>query len=283
MVSSSLLVLPLCLAYIPATAAWVFSWTNSSGGFLTDHGDVIQSCKVVDNPKGNIFDWDPQSGNYCIYLYNNNNCTDPSAGYTCKSWPWSNHVAGSYIHSYEVVANGTDTTSSTSNTTSTTSTSSSASTSTMTSTTQTSAVATSTSTAANTSSPATTPIAASSDNRTSKGSSLSGGAIAGIIVGVLAAAAIAGILFFFLCWRPRKKAGSSKVPEQPAPAMSELADDDEKKPASPTSVISPASLGHAQDVYHGQRLRELPGSTVASEMGPGMMRAELDGSTQWKN
>lgn len=262
MVASSFLLLPLSLAYIPSATAWVFSWTNSSGGYLTDHGDAVQSCKAIDNPKGNIFDWDAKGGNFCIYLYNNGNCSDPSAGYTCKAWPWSNHVAGSYIHSYEVVLNNTDTTSSTSSVSSTSTTS----TSTTSSSTQTSATAAAT----NTTSPT-----------TSKSSSLSGGAIAGIIVGVLAAVAIAGILFFFLCWRPRKKTGPSTGSERPIPPMSELGQYD-GKPSSPT-LSSPTSNGQGSDVYQGQKLRELPGSGVAMEMGAGVMRAELAGSTHWKN
>lgn len=36
-------------------------------------------------------------------------------------------------------------------------------------------------------------------------------------------------------------------------------------------------------MYQGQKLRELPGSGVAMEMGAGVMRAELAGSTHWKN
>lgn len=277
MVSSSFLLLPLYLAYVPSATAWVFSWTNSTGGLLIDHGDAVQSCKAIDNPKGNIFDWDAKGGNFCIYLYNNGNCSDPSAGYTCKAWPWSNHVAGSYIHSYEIVLNNTDTTSTTSSSSSTSKTS----TSTTSSSTQTSASPVATTAATNTSSATTTPIAANTNTNTSKSSSLSGGAIAGVIVGVLAALAIAGILFFFLCWRPRRKTQPSTISERPIPPMSELGQYDEK-PSSPT-LSSPNSHGQASDVYQGQKLRELPGSGVAMEMGPGVMRAELDGSTTWKN
>ncbi|OOQ89481.1 hypothetical protein PEBR_28093 [Penicillium brasilianum] len=278
MVASLFLLLPLYLAYIPSATAWVFSWTNSSGGFLTDHGDGVQSCKAIDNPKGNIFDWDAKGGNFCIYLYNNGNCSNSSAGYTCKAWPWSNHVAGSYIHSYEIVLNNTDTASTTSSSASSISTTLSSTTS---SSTQTSATAASTSAASNTSSPTTTPIAASTDNNTAKSSSISGGAIAGIVVGVLAAVAIAGILFFFLCWRPRKKTRPSTVSERPVAPMSELGSYDDK-PSSPT-LSSPTSNGQGSDVYQGQKLRELPGSGVATEIGPGVMRAELAGSTHWKN
>lgn len=90
------------------------------------------------------------------------------------------------------------------------------------------------------------------------------------MVGVLAAVAIAGILFFFLCWRRRRPSSPAKPPVQSETAMSELQSSDEK----PLQKTPPSN----QSSYQQQTLRELPGSHVASEMGPGVERAELDGS-----
>ena len=63
--------------------------------------------------------------------------------------------------------------------------------------------------------------------------------------------------------------------------MSELGSYDDE-PSSPT-LSSPTSHGQGSEVYQTQKLRELPGSGAATEMGPGVMRAELPGSTDWKN
>ncbi|KAJ5690096.1 hypothetical protein N7462_004488 [Penicillium macrosclerotiorum] len=273
MVSFTMFLLPLYLACLPSTTAWVFSWTNSSGNFLTDHGETNTSCKTIDNPEGNIFDWDPKGGNFCFYIYNNKNCTDPSAGYTCKPWPWSNHQAGSYMRSYIIVNNNTEADSTT--------TSSTAVSSTMTTST-TSSIATATPTSAS----ETTSTAAA----TNSSNSISGGAIAGIIVGVLAAAAIAGILLFFLWWRPRRRTGLTSIPDERPPTMSELSTVHEPKQSSPSEAFSSEAFTNEtfsqtsdQPIYSPQRLRELPGSTGVSELGSGNMRAELDGSTHWKN
>ncbi|KAF3384316.1 hypothetical protein F1880_002509 [Penicillium rolfsii] len=192
---------------------------------------------------------------------------------TCKAWPWSNHAAGSDIHSYHILLKNNDTTS----TTLSASFTSTTSTSTPSSSTQTSVSAADTAATKSTSAATTTPIAAKINTNTGKSSSLSGGAIAGVIVGVLAELAIAGILIFFLCWRSRKKTLPSTNSERPIPPMSELGQNDEK-PSSP-SLSSPISLGYGSYVYQGQKLPELPGSVVATEMGPGVLRAELDDST----
>lgn len=253
MIPTSLLLSSLSLAYLPPTTAWVFSWTQPNGDLLTDHGSGVQSCQAIDNPKGNIFDWEANGDNVCIYLYGNNDCSNPSSGYTCKPWPWANHRAGSHILSYEVVINGTTP----SSTTSTTPPATTATTSTPIST-----GTTTTSSAATTSS---APV------NTSSGSSLSGGAIAGIVVGVLAAAAIAGILFFFLGWRRRRPSNSANDAAPAETAMSELQAADYKPHQEPPPLMS-------QSLYQQQRLRELPGSHPASEMGPGVERTELDGS-----
>lgn len=241
------LLLPLYLPLLPSTAAWVFSWTDPSGQLLTDHGSQTQACRQIDNPEGNVFDWDAEGGSLCLYLYDNTDCSDPSAGYTCKPWPWDNHESGSHILSYEIVQNGTSGTSS----------STVASSTATLSTTGTVATATSTSTSS------------SASGSTENGSSLSGGAIAGVVVGVLAAGALSGILFFFFLWRRRSAAPTAAV--QPGTRMSEL-QAGEKPYQEPAS----SSLFSQQPVV----VRELPGSHAASEMG-GVERAELDGSPMY--
>lgn len=242
MILNPLLLSSLYLLLLPSTAAWVFSWTDPSGQLLTDHGSQTQACRQIDNPEGNVFDWDTEGENLCLYLYENTDCTDPSAGYTCNPWPWDNHESGSHILSYEIVQNGTSGASPTATLPIT------------------SGTATSTSTSS------------SAPGSTENDSSLSGGAIAGIVVGVLAAVAIAGILFFFLFWRRRRSSGAAAAPVQPGTRMSEL-----QATEKPYQEPAPSSLSSQQPVV----VRELPGSHAASEMGPAVERAELDGSPMY--
>ena len=280
--SSYFRTLPLFLAFLSApVTAWVFSWTTPDGTLLTNHGDSELSCKDMNNPKGNVYDWDPQSGHWCIFMYGVKGCsannTDDAVGYTCKPWPWANHVSGKQIYSYQVINDtaGYASSSAAAEPTSTSTSSTSTQTTTSTSVQQTSATPTS-------SSDSDTGSSASTNQKTTGSSSLSGGAIAGIVVGVLAAVIIAGLLFFFLYWRRRK---SSKT-EKDLPAYAS-APSPPPAPMSATTATGTSELQGYEKQQHfekdglepGQKLNELRGDqNHVLEMEQGTVRAELDGS-----
>lgn len=263
MTPATLFLWPLYLACLPAATAWVFSWTEPDDTLLTSSGDDVKACTKIDNPVGNVYDWDPKGDNLCIFFYNNTDCTDPSAGYTCSPWPWANHVSGIHVLSYEVTKNG-------SSTDSTLDPSSSA------------AVVTVTPSHV---SPSSSSAAASGSNTSS--SSLSGGAIAGIVIGIVAGVSIAGVvLFLFL--RKRKQPQQPPAPDPvdskpppsplPSPGLQEAASIETKAKLSELQCPNQGFAPAEKSAYPDHVTQELPGTPVMSEMGSGVERAELDGS-----
>ncbi|KAJ6134920.1 hypothetical protein N7512_000080 [Penicillium capsulatum] len=213
MTPSTVFLWPVYLACLPAATAWVFSWTTPDDDFLTNRGNGIKSCTEIDNPVGNVFDWDPKGENLCINFYNNTKCADDILGYTCSPWPWSEHAATKHVRSYDVTQN--DTSSSTTSTSASTSNTASAA----------------TSSSASSSATASAAAAANQDNS----SSISGGAIAGIVIGVVAAVAIAALVFFFLRRRRNQSAYS------PPPAHQQTRHRDPSNPPSWTQSRNTAS------------------------------------------
>ncbi|KAJ5098977.1 hypothetical protein N7532_005978 [Penicillium argentinense] len=254
---SSFLSLPLYLACLPSVSAWVFSWHNPTGKLLTVQGDKRQDCQVMDNPTGNVYDWNPQEGHWCIFLYTNSDCEEPSAGYTCKPWPWVDHPSSQHLQSFKVVNDTSSYASSASASASATDANASPTSTTAT---------TPTSDASASSAAASASASASSASDTSdKEATPSGGAIAGIVVGVVAAVAIAGILIFFL-WRRRKTAAKSNAALQTdsTTGVAEMSNPDEEK-----SPISDKPISRGQDS------RELQGSGAVSELSPTSERYEM--------
>ncbi|OQE16506.1 hypothetical protein PENFLA_c027G08644 [Penicillium flavigenum] len=267
--ASSLLPLLLYFTCLPSVSAWIFSWHEPDGKLLTVQNDVGQDCKLMNNPEGNVFDWTPQEGYWCLFLYGNTHCEEPSEGYTCKTYPWPDHVSSADLLSFTVKNNTSAFESSTSSiSASPSATNSDTSTSVSPSSTDTNSSPTPTvvttptadATDAASSSPAT-----SASSRTADNSTISGGAIAGIVVGVLAAVAIAGLIFFLVRRRRQNAAQSSAVGRSPTVAMAELPSPQEEK-----------SHAFNKPIYRAQGFRELHGSDVASEIGSGIERHELD-------
>ncbi|KAJ5173383.1 hypothetical protein N7492_005976 [Penicillium capsulatum] len=259
MTPSTVFLWPVYLACLPAATAWVFSWTTPDDDFLTNRGNGIKSCTEIDNPVGNVFDWDPKGENLCINFYNNTKCADDILGYTCSPWPWSEHAATKHVRSYDVTQN--DTSSSTTSTSASTSNTASAA----------------TSSSASSSATASAAAAANQDNS----SSISGGAIAGIVIGVVAAVAIAALVFFFLRRRRNQSAYSPPPgpPTDPAPGSIESAVLDTKPKYS--ELHSPNhGFGLAEKPGDSEHvMRELSATNTVSELGAGIPRAELDGSS----
>ncbi|CAG7995136.1 unnamed protein product [Penicillium nalgiovense] len=270
MMASSLLSLLLYFTCLPSVSAWIFSWHEPDGKLLTVQDDVGQGCKLMNNPVGNVFDWTPQEGYWCLFLYGNTHCEEPSEGYTCKTYPWPDHVSSADLLSFKVKNN----TSAFESSTSSTSGSSSApaadsSTSASLSSTDTSSSPTPivvTTPTADATHAASSSSATSASSRTDDKPTISGGAVAGIVVGVLAAVAIAGLVFFLIRRRRQNAAQSSVVAGRNATvAMAELPSPHEEKSHSLNKPI-----------YRAQGFRELHGSDVASEIGSGIERHELD-------
>ncbi|PLB33616.1 uncharacterized protein BDW47DRAFT_121040 [Aspergillus candidus] len=77
--------LPLTLA--STASAWALIWRNASGFPRTEHTNEIQPCKQIDHAKGEQFDWDAQGGDWCIYFYMQDNCTQ-GKGHECNNRDW---------------------------------------------------------------------------------------------------------------------------------------------------------------------------------------------------
>lgn len=160
-----------------ALEPWYFTWTDPSGKTHPETNTKPDICQKIDNPIGKHFDWTASDG-WCIYMWENTNCTGDNAGYTCKSWPWRRD-AGSHVRSFKASVNNTDTSD------------------------------TANANDSNDSKNSNTDNAA--DNNSSD--SLSGGAIAGIVIGVVAGVAIlATVAWFFLFHLRRQKKASTLEP-----------------------------------------------------------------------
>ncbi|KAJ5396968.1 hypothetical protein N7509_005081 [Penicillium cosmopolitanum] len=155
------------LSLLPLTEAWTFVWRNASDASFVEHSKSSMSCTKISNPKGKLFEYDSEEGPFEISLYGNSDCSGVAGG-------WASHFlsknASAAINSFKVD-------SSASTTSSMTTTSSSTSTQPATSTTPT-----------NTS---------SSGSGSGSETRLSGGSIAGIVIGVVAGVAIFGGNFIF--------------------------------------------------------------------------------------
>ncbi|CAI7675596.1 unnamed protein product [Penicillium manginii] len=220
--ATSILSLLSCLAYLPFASAWIYTWHSPNDTLLSFQGEEPLSCKSMDNPKDNVFNWEPQDGHW---LTNNT-----AAFFTTTT---SSEPATKTASESSTATNATSTTPSAPTTPSA-------------------------STATTTSEPT------DSDSK----ASLSSGAIAGIVVGALAALAIAGILIFFLCWRRRKNDAQKhdNTRTESASGMVELSSSHHDGKNSSISE-KPRS--------RQETLRELNGSTVASEIGTETERHEL--------
>ncbi|KAJ5995447.1 hypothetical protein N7481_002424 [Penicillium waksmanii] len=243
--ATSILSLLSCLAYSPLASAWIYTWHSPNDTLLSFQGNKPLSCKSMNNPIGNVFNWEPQDGHWCIFMYSNSDCDNENVGYTCKDWEWASHPLTNNTSVF--LATSTSSASATKTTTSESSTATGA-----TSTTPSAATATATS------------EPTGSDSK----AGLSGGAIAGIVVGALAAVAIAGILLFFLCWR-RRKNNAQNIDDTRTESATGMVELSNSHPEEEKASISEKPRSRQET------LRELKGSTAASEMGPGTERHEL--------
>lgn len=234
------------LSVLPSAYAWTFVWRNASDNSFVEHDQQPMSCTQINNAQGELFEWDSEDGPFAISLYANTDCSGPPGGYATHIF---NKNASKPILSFKVDSTATTTTSASS--TSTTSTSSSSSSST-----------TQTPTAA------ATTVSPSSYPSSPSGTALSGGAIAGIVIGVVAGVAIIGGLLFFMGRQKRLK-----PKPRPDPGMGYS----DPSYGSPSSYTLPSSLGPGLAALDGQKppqARSAPGSGT----GPARV-VELEGDT----
>lgn len=232
------------LSVLPSAYAWTFVWRNASDDAYVEHDQQAMSCKQINNAQGELFEWDSEDGPFAISLYANTDCSGSPGGYATHIF---NKNASKPILSFKVDSTATTTTSA--SPTSTTSTSSPA-------------------TSSTTQTP-TAPIAtASPSSSPSSGNALSGGAIAGIVIGVVAGVAIIGGLLFFMGRQKRQK-----TTPHTGPSMGYT----DPSSRSPSSYTSPTSLGSGLAALGAQKP---PQARAAPGSGTGPVRAvELQGDT----
>ncbi|KAJ5152396.1 hypothetical protein N7492_010691 [Penicillium capsulatum] len=223
-------------ALLPLVQAWTFRYTNSANETTTLHGTKNLDCTDIDLPNRNVASYDPEGTLPCLLIYQGAKCPDSEHddvnATSCESWKWTSPANG-HFRGIKVLVSGAPT--------------ATASISIATQTTATTATSTSPST--------------SSDS--SSGLSLSGGAIAGIVVGLVCAFLIFAAIFFFLGRRKRKAilANQQNAPQGPCePSATGDAEADvltsakgmSEKPAD----LHPAGVGLAP----GSQLAELAAS-----------------------
>lgn len=233
------------LLFIPLVNAWTFRYTNKTEESEIIVGSGEQNCTVGNIAGGKEFSYNPGgASDLCVSLYRDKSCTS-RGGYSCTVWQRnaSRNFMAFDVKSEKVILSEDQTSTMTS--TSMTSTSTSIST---------------------TSSPTTTPTpsdAAAAGNANS-GSGLSGGAIAGVIIGVVAAVAIiVGLVVFFMKRQkkqtPAPPTTGSYGPHEGGATGSVMSGTTAQDQMSP--------IGGFSEAAQKQRFMELPGQSATSELG----------------
>jgi len=232
------------LQCVVAQGTWYFTWTDPSNNTHSESDSAPSMCIEIDNPLGKYFDWSASDG-WCIEFWENTNCTgNPGAGHTCQSWPWRANAQYHHLRAFRVIANSSDTTVSTSTSLSSTSTSTSAS--------------------VNTTTSSPTDDTESSSTENYGGDSLSGGPIAGIVVGVVAGVAMLAVaVWFFLICRRRQKASIQPGPVGTSdtashgthpPGTTTFAEQHDKLRETPTELMGNNMVAELSDTH---RIAEL--------------------------
>ncbi|RHZ63596.1 uncharacterized protein CDV56_106911 [Aspergillus thermomutatus] len=279
------------LALTPLTSAWTLTWRNSTAGATIIEENKPENCTRIWHQEGEAFSWDPE-GKWCMHFYKDAACSE-IAGLACDGKVWRKDASRN-LSAFDVYPMPPDSVSVIfPSTSSTTTTSSPSHTPTSTAVTTTAAESQSATSAAATTTPTGPPSS----------TSLSGGAIAGIVIGALAALAVLGALFFFLGKRNRK-AAQPENPRATSPQTPQF------PPGSPLGLVSTSDTGspapayvvpHKQELaeaemyqasyphphphpraYAGSKFVELPGNGAEAELSNSRQVHEMDGTSDIK-
>ncbi|KAL4861893.1 hypothetical protein BDV12DRAFT_203549 [Aspergillus spectabilis] len=219
--------------FLPQVSAWTLLWRNDTIPSQIESGQSAQNCTRIWHQEDEQFSWDPE-GPWCLDFFSDSTCQN-SNGKTCEGYIWR-QVATQNISAFRVypmppasvTAFGFASTSSTPTPTST---------------------ETPTPTNAGAEETPTSESGSADDND----NDLSGGAIAGIVVGVLVAVAILCAAFFYLGRRSGKKTAiaaattsSTTPPSDPSPPHQNTntnplpASPPSEHPSSSPTVYAPA-------------------------------------------
>ncbi|KAL4894717.1 hypothetical protein BDV59DRAFT_200529 [Aspergillus ambiguus] len=183
------------IAFFPVTNAWTLVWRNDTGASI-EHQETPVNCTPIYHEEGKQFSWDPE-GAWCMNFWSESTCEN-RIGYSCDGVVWKKAASRDLsafdvypmpIESRQVYGFPS-----------------------------TSAVPTPTASTLTVTQPAETSATQTSEADTDSGNSLSGGAIAGIVVGAVAGLALLAALFFFLGKRKPKNDASDIPSSQPPPA-----------------------------------------------------------------
>ncbi|KAK2757243.1 hypothetical protein FQN54_004757 [Arachnomyces sp. PD_36] len=187
--------------------AWTFLWTDAKGESSIEWGGDTKGCQPIQHGEGEHFSWDPKDGGLCILMYDSGDCKGKVIGRSCPVWAKDSSVD---IKGFQVVDSDYEKSESTSSTT----TEAPTSTSTSESTTLTTVVTTTTSepTATDPSDSKETADATSEPTATPapEEGGLSGGAVAGVAIGVIAIIAIIGLIAWILFRRHQRNSNRPK-------------------------------------------------------------------------
>lgn len=283
------------LALTPLTSAWTLTWRNSTAGATIINENKAENCTRIWHQKGLPFAWDPE-GKWCMHFYKDAACTQ-IAGYACDGKVWRQDASRD-LPAFDVFPMPPESVS-----VIFPSTSSTATTPTSTAVTTTASQSPSAASAAASTAPTTSPTP--SPSPASSSSTLSGGAIAGIVIGAIAAVGLIAALFFFFGRRNRKPA----QPAEPDP-RSTTPPTPQFPPGSPLGLVStndtaavpaPAYIvpnkrelaeaemsqayahgyGHPR-AYAGAKFVELPGNGAEAELSNSRQVHEMDGTSDIK-
>ncbi|KAF7595697.1 hypothetical protein BBP40_005141 [Aspergillus hancockii] len=244
--------------------AWTLVYRNETGSWI-EAQDGAKNCTRIYHEEGKEFSFDPE-GKWCLRFWNNPDCT-VQVGITCEGRKWK-QFASRNLSAFNVYAMPPSSVSAyfpaSSSTTSASSTSSSSST-----------MATSTTaTAAATSATETAQSGHSDDS----GSSLGGGAIAGIVIGAVAGVAILAALFFF--WGRRKHDAAGSTPAAgPHDASLPEAFSPHHPPMSEIQTQASSVPPYGHPAAKTSKIVELPGHAMEAELSSSRQLVEMDGQS----
>ena len=300
------------LLFSATSHAWTWHWTDSDGETHLEMEKGMKPCTKMDMPEGSIYKWDPEGSPFCIHLFKDSECKERN-GWSCLVWG-RRKLGQPWVRSYKVNlmdgdGNEREAPTSTEEETKTTSgerptTTNSdddddddededESTRTRTSSASTTSSSDPTESApsggAITEGPSTTPTSSSAPpaEDSDSGDSLSGGAIAGIVVGCCAGVGIMA-LFGLLAYRRRRRTGNpDHTPGDDFAGAGSRAVEVEGKPNTPPPPPPPprnhfseleASSPTSPEMQHGPPPFASPVAMQGQDQGPQVYASEKGGA-----